>query len=217
MDANVPAGLLKLWIRELPEPLIVEDTYELALEAGRKIRKGKEHTHTRRAGGRAEGRKGGRAAARAERACADRQPLAADSASPRRSRVSLAMRQQLELPQPWPLAIVYDCDRPLWAGAPDAAEAVEQVCCAVTLALCPALQLHGRVMRMPLPPVMVRVVYNCGMFAWHLSWCIPRCISVVRNDALCMPQCHLRVRYVCCVSGRELCAAVSCCTSQPSV
>ena len=36
MDANVPAGLLKLWIRELPEPLIVEDTYELALEAGRK-------------------------------------------------------------------------------------------------------------------------------------------------------------------------------------
>ncbi len=58
MDANVPAGLLKLWIRELPEPLIVEDTYELALEAGRKIRKGKEHTHTRRAGGRAEGRKG---------------------------------------------------------------------------------------------------------------------------------------------------------------
>ncbi len=54
MDANVPAGLLKLWIRELPEPLIVEDTYELALEAGRKIRKGKEHPHTRRA----EGRKG---------------------------------------------------------------------------------------------------------------------------------------------------------------
>jgi len=61
MDANVPAGLLKLWIRELPEPLIVEDTYELALEAGRKIRKGKEHTRTRggRAGGRAEGQRRG--------------------------------------------------------------------------------------------------------------------------------------------------------------
>lgn len=69
MDANVPAGLLKLWIRELPEPLIVEDTYELALEAGRKIRKGKQHTHTLRAGGRAEGQRRG-----AERACAYRQP-----------------------------------------------------------------------------------------------------------------------------------------------
>jgi hypothetical protein len=72
MDANVPAGLLKLWIRELPEPLIVEDTYELALEAGRKIRKGKQHTHTLRAGGRAEGQRRG-----AERACAYRQPLTA--------------------------------------------------------------------------------------------------------------------------------------------
>jgi len=123
------------------------------------------------------------------------------------------MRQQLELPQPWPLAIVYDCDRPLWAGAPDAAEAVEQVgvpCCYVGThsRAAAARTCHAHA----IATCDGARCIPCGMFAWHLSWCIPRCISVVRNAALCMPQCHLRVRYVCCVSGRELCAAVSCCT-----